>query len=280
MRLSIVTIRILTTCLIGAALATAALAATTAQTYLQGNKWVWSGSQGGMVLKDPNCGCLKGAKRPKWNSVESWDWPTRCQAEKNLKSGSGTYEPVDDWNTTYPTFTTGDGFDYPKGFPAGQMGDKGAPGVDIPFPGWPAAKPSRGRKVSVWGSTLRRKYKNDYTDPVGNGKEPGFEDQGYQERTRAVRLGTTGNKPQKGWEFWQIHHILERKHNGTDDWGNFVPAYSFPNSQGSSRTSNKHNFYTQWWQQVRVDSEFYKGRKWHNSDTWQAIKDCELVAWP
>ena len=258
-------------------LASAVDAATTEQMYVKNGRLAWNKSQGGLVVKDPDCGCPKGDDRPKWNSIESWEWPTRCQAE-NTYAGSGTYAPVDDWNTTYPSFTNGVGFDFPKGFPGAVMGGKGSPGVDIPFPGWPAAKPKSGQKVSIWNTTLRKQYKADYTQ---NGvKPPGFVNQGYQERSEDQRLGKSPFPPQKGWEYWQIHHILERKHNGTDDWGNFVPAYSYPNSKGKDTNSNKHNFYTQWWQQVRVDTEFHKDGDWFNSDTWQAIKDCELVAWP
>jgi hypothetical protein len=48
--------------------------------------------------------------------------------------------------------------------------------------------------------------------------------------------------------------------------------YSYPNSQGGP---NLHSDFTQWWQNISVDSEFARRPK-----IWRQIKNCDVIAWP
>lgn len=213
-------------------------------------------TSGGWVLEDPNCGCDRlPSVRPAWNAGESWDVPTRCFAENRYRSGS-SYRPINDWDVSYPDYKYPDGFPHNYDFSNFPWAGRGAAGQEIPFPGWPAVKPPRSRDgVSEWRGTLRERYKRNYEDG-GNIDPPG-------------KLASFAVTNAVGWEDWQIHHILERKHNGTDDPRNLVPAYSFPGDL------NQHSKYTQWWQKIRVDSQFSRRR-----NIWSQIRDCPVVRWP
>lgn len=217
-------------------------------------------SDGGFVLADPNCGCEE-LRRDAPKGLA----PTRCRGA-NKYTSRRPYRPENEKGQSYPQHT------YPKGFPYSYTYARSLPwagtavrGASIPFPGWPAVKPRRSADgVSSWNSTKREKYKNDY-EKVNDAKPPGLVGQGF-----------SVIKTEAGWEDWQIHHILERKHNGTDDDQNLVPVYAYPESRKKGYPgSNRHKDFTQWWQNIQVDSEFSRRPK-----IWSQIEGCAVVQWP
>jgi hypothetical protein len=217
---------------------------------------------GGYVLADPKCGCP--ASRPAHTSEAKKKYPTRCLAGNQV--AGGVYLPVNDKGTKYPEFTYPQGFPYPNAHSANHPWLQGArtPGSRIAFPGWPAFK---GNRTSEWDGGMRKTYIKAYQQESGKTNTPG------KLRADAVNKKT-------GWEEWQIHHILERKHNATDDYDNLVPAYSYPRSWAKNLAQanlNEHSKYTQYWQQIRVDSQF---RGAANAAVWDKIKGCDVVKWP
>lgn len=217
----------------------------------------WQDNDGGWVIdenqpKNGNrCGCP--AEALACDEEGSENWPTRCLAE-NINPSDRIYGACyfdrgeGEWLIMkYPQIKV------PNGYP-NQLGGHSA-GVLIPFPGWPAeAPPNHSQRVSEWRGTLRKKYHARYEK---KGTPPGHETQGYAEKTELA------------WgHAWQIHHILERKHNGTDTWGNMVPVYSVSGT-------NWHSKFTTFWQRVKVDSQFTLKEK-----TWSKIKNCSYTQWP
>jgi len=216
-----------------------------------------SASVGGWVVKDSTCGCPTGNKTIACKDDDAFKWPTRCLKE-NL-SGRKRYacyktrRMKEAEKMLYPEYK------YPKGYPAGLAGRRA--GQKIPFPGWPAEKKTKDTKVSKWTtiSSLRQKYQNRIEV---EGKAPGKVDQDYADKSN---LNWGAN--------WQIHHILEQKHNGTDIWGNMVPVHM--NKQTNKNSINFHQQYTNFWQRVKVDHQFAG-----NNTTWDKIKVCVVKKWP
>ena len=223
-------------------------------------------ASGGFVLQDPNCGC-EGVKKDR----PGGPFPTRCR-DTNTKQ-TGTYRPKNDERTDYPGPTdVGRPHVYPAGFPFGKFPQTSAGAV--PFPGWPAVNPGKGNNVSKWDSTKREAYKNKY-EGVAKGAKPPGDTKPPGRVTQPYCCGPTVGKT--GWEYWQIHHILERKHNGTDVDANMVPMYSRSKGKGGP---NLHNDFTQWWQNIRVDSEFKVGPKGGDPAVWNHVSKCAVKPWP
>ena len=217
-------------------------------------------NDGGWVInKDqPNggdrCGCPEEAFA--CDEVGGDDWPTRCLKE-NISPSDNIYgacyfnRAEGEWTIMrYPQVKV------PTGYPD-DLGGYSA-GVNIPFPGWPAEAPKKDSRVSEWRGTLRKKYHARYIQD--GGEAPGLIDHTYVKKVKKdEHLIAWGHA-------WQIHHILERKHNGTDTWGNMVPVHSRP-------PANHHSKFTTFWQRVRVDSQF------RGTETWSKIENCSYTQW-
>ena len=240
-------------------------------------EWAYDkrGTEGGWVLEDPNCKCPE--ERPDLGEVDSWNWPTRCSEQNTWTLGS-PYRPKNDWggdDGDYPDHK------YPAGFPDTFTGQAGE---EIPFPGWPAVSVRTSRNaregVSRWNGTRRKQYKDDYEEVA---EPPG--------KTQPLEWGgVLAGKGGLGWENWQIHHILERKHNGTDHPGNLAPVYSLASRRTPTESTlenlNQHNDYTRWWGRIRTDGDLRprpgvapKDTKGPKKDTWKKIKSCTVVQW-
>lgn len=223
---------------------------------------------GGRVLKDPGCGCP--SARPKWDDAEAAHYPTRCLAGNEVNPGTA-YLPINDAGVVYPTFNYPPGFPYTYTYPSHSwLTGSFTAGSVIPFPGWPAVK---GNRTSTWSSGGRPAYVDAYVNKM--------------KATPPGKLRPDAVNKDSGWEEWQIHHILERKHNANDEYGNLVPAYSYPRSWAlreddpvvaASRSNlNEHSRYTQYWQKIRVDSEFKNAT---DVKLWDELNKCEVVIWP
>lgn len=229
---------------------------------------------GGLVLVKANCGCNKIPKDYSKNDKELL--PTRCLQKSAAK-------PKDKNNQAYPSHV------YPEGYPDGFNKINLGAGQKIPFPGWPAMmipgknSSPKWQKQSTWNSSKRNTYKFNYCHAEGShipgkDKDDHCREDGHDKQTK------TALRRAKMWpRFFQIHHILEQKHNGRDDCSNMVPVWS----KATEDNINEHQKYTNFWERIRVDSEVWtesrtttdKNRKKKLQTVWKAIMTCPVQDW-
>lgn len=220
-------------------------------------------------LQNWDCGCPPLQQRPTMQTVLKrfpLGYPTRCLKDNH----SSNYKPKN-WPLSDPWPKAAQGMEYPdmeypKNFPssgaaASEKEFWRPPGYPtIPFPGWP-----KGRKaVSKWDEDgqLRKGYKRSYQKKSADQKPPPW----------IVKSGPP-------WEFYEIHHIMERQFGGEDRYANLVPMMSLPNSW-TDKLSHEHGQFTKWWEHITVDDDIkelvekvFKGARAEKHKGLQGLRD-------